>query len=346
MCILCYFFLLYNCNYMSDHIDLKNIIKNDIYIDDNITGENDYTINNESNQQDYTVNDSDLSELSDLSWANMVEEELKDSINNKLLVGNYSTKCSNDCEKNNNLKEISELDSFDNYDICTIRSIKYKDTSDLKLLHYQVYMCSCLRRMINEHIDSKSFTNKEEFINILHWLMNTSKYLSDKIGLVIYYNKCNIVKNNISKDTISKDIMSKDIMSKDIIPRSSYKFCNYNYECEFNYNLKKYNGCFAQHYVHNIIYTDISELKKFISINNEFDTKELEEIKKSINTILFVINHMCDELKNSCIYYSNNTIDQNHIDRTVPNKKKKYRRKVERLNSKTGQHHNSQNKNK
>lgn len=182
----------------------------------------------------------------------------------------------------NSLKSLSwvdELDSSENecqemhdsFNIDNIMTIKFKKLSDLKLLEYQNLIIGQLR---------KTFDNSA--IKKIDWLISSSKYLSNRINLPLIQHKDNIT-------TIS---------------RSSYKFCEMNHNCEFNYNQKK-NGCYSQHFVHNLIYADLCALKNYIQ--NKKDNNQINEIKKSINTISYVINHMYDELQFS----------GNHIQRSV-----------------------------
>jgi len=61
--------------------------------------------------------------------------------------------------------------------------------------------------------------------------------------------------------------------------------------------------CYAQHYVFNLVYLDILDILCYISetYSNNLNNSEnlhlnLNEIKTSINTITYVINHMFEEL--------------------------------------------------
>lgn len=174
----------------------------------------------------------------------------------------------------NSLKSLSwvdELDSSGNEyqemhnssdNIDNIMTIRFKNLSDLKLLEYQNLIIGQLRKSFDDNSAIKK----------IDWLINSSKYLSNKINLPMIQHKDNMT--NIS--------------------RSSYKFCEMNHNCEFNYNPKK-NGCYSQHFVHNLIHADLHSLKNYIQNNK--DNKQLNEIQKSINTISYVINHMYDELQ-------------------------------------------------
>jgi ferric iron reductase protein FhuF len=90
----------------------------------------------------------------------------------------------------------------------------------------------------------------------------------------------------------------------DNIPRNSYKFCNFGYTCKYNSNKQK---CYGQHFVFNLIKSDIDEvvyhLENAIEIN-------IKEICISLNTISFVFNHMYDEMDKIIIDKSKSLVSQ------------------------------------
>lgn len=209
---------------------------------------------------------------SSASWASIVEEELGDSLHDKPLNGSLHK--SKTVEEEKNIVKIVNIDDILNSD--------HKSLNELLILEYQTIISTNLRKTIKTIIEEKNINNFDfnSIIKKLNWLKIGSKILNDNLGLELCKHKFN---NN------------------DAIPRSSYKFCNYTYDCEFNYDFKKHKGCYHQHFVHNLLYADIDVLLKFIKFkkNKNLEIKDLEESIKSINTISFVINHMYDELKNS-----------------------------------------------
>jgi hypothetical protein len=85
-----------------------------------------------------------------------------------------------------------------------------------------------------------------------------------------------------------------------LIPRSSYKFCDYNFRCEFNYGTKS-KGCRYQHFVYDLVNSDMDALKKHLLSCKKCDkSPNITEIIKCINTIAYVLNHMKDELAHLC----------------------------------------------
>lgn len=232
---------------------------------------------------------SDMEEISisKLSWIECIEQELNLDSENKTFE-NF---------------QVKNEDNIKNIDVNAFNSIKFNDLTDIKILEYQTVICNHLKKNFkNKNLNDN---NINDIILKIDWLLDTSKYLSNKLGLTTFQHK--------NFDNLS-------------IHRSSYKFCNYNFECQYNYNLKKYCGCYAQHYVHNLIYADLEVLKKYILQNkNNFNNIFLEEFKKSINTISYAIGHMYEELERAQ-KYNFFKIDNKHIERTP--KKKKFNNKI------------------
>ena len=98
------------------------------------------------------------------------------------------------------------------------------------------------------------------------------------------------------------------------ISRCSYKFCSYQDNCSYNYNIKCKNLCYQDHYVHNMVSADLKILINYINIkyskNNLLNHNK--EILKTINTLSYVIGHMETELKNKCLYLPDNKWDSCH----------------------------------
>jgi len=170
----------------------------------------------------------------------------------------------------------------DKIEYSDIKKLNINTLTHIDILQYQSYILNNLKKN-NKNIE------KQELSEQLKWVYDSSKIIAD-------YLKQDIVIHKTDNKTI---------------PRSSYKFCNYNFECEFNYNKKKFDGCFAQHYVFGAVCADIDILCKHLE-NDEIIN---DEVQKSINTISFVINHMYDELKNTNLI--------NCIERKPKHKRKK-----------------------
>jgi len=232
------------------------------------------------------------------SWADIVDTEISGHIENKLLTSN-----SYDSTGKNHKQAAVNV----TYNIADIVSKNPETIDDMTLLEWQVYLSSNLKKYIKQCAESTDRHNKLDYnlhISKFEWLARASKFLSDKLGLIITNHKM----NNFD-------------VQKGVIPRSSYKFCEYNYDCQFNYK-EKYNGCYAQHFVHNLVFADISAMIYYLKANYEAGKEyNYDELVKCITTISYVIKHMYEEFSNLQFHYGN--IDNVHIERSKVKKEKK-----------------------
>lgn len=225
------------------------------------------------------------------SWADLVEEEMSDSFVNKEFI-----------KSSREEDEPNTTDTYLNMDPTTL--------TDLKILEIQTQLSNHVRKQLrfdDEQVDT------QPLLKIISWLLKGSQILSNRLHLTIIHHRNTTPTHQNSP-----------------IPRSSYKFCNYNYECDFNYNFKKFTGCYAQHFVHNMIFADIESLKNYMEFHKVLEEKSLGEVRKSINTISFVFNHMHDELKNAKSFYC---LEESkiHQERTPSKKNKKPRRNTQQM---------------
>lgn len=245
------------------NVNLSYITDCDLYIDE---------------EQNETT---DENVLKNISWADSVEQELSSSMDTRIFINDQKSGCT--------------------LNIDNVISGKIDCLTDISIMEYQTIIINNLRKDVKA-FDDKNMDNLdvENLLLKLNWLKETSKYLSDKLGLTIVHHK----------DT-----------EPTILFRSSYKFCDNNFECQYNYNTKKHYGCYARHYVHNLVNSDIIALLNYITSNRtNLNQIIIGEIRKSINTISFVIGHMYEELKNAQTFNFFNS-KNNHIERN-PKKKK------------------------
>ncbi|ARF11399.1 hypothetical protein Klosneuvirus_1_256 [Klosneuvirus KNV1] len=263
------------------NVNLVDITDCDLYIDE----ESNEMIDEESNEMiDEESNEMiDENVLKNISWADSVEQELSTSMDTRIFMNDQKNEYT--------------------INIDNVISSKIECLPDINIMEYQTIIINNLRKeikstddKISEQLDINTLLLK------LTWLKETSKYLSDKLGLTI------VLHNDNDPTTLS---------------RSSYKFCDNNFECQYNYNIKKHYGCYARHYVHNLVNADIIALLNYI-IGNKTNLSQIvvSEIRKSINTISFVIGHMYEELKNAQTFNFFNSKD-NHIERNPKKKKNK-----------------------
>lgn len=236
-----------------------------------------------------SINNTDKSNLHTVSWASMVEEELGDSIEDKELTCNA---------KNETL--FSNTPSITNFK--SISKIKHQTMKDVNIMQYQSYVAGELRKTIK---------TKEEVIDILEkvrWLRGISEYLGKKIGL--------------------NEKANKDVDVTTSIPRSSYNFCQHSYECKYNYNCH-FDGCYSQHFVHNLVAEDLLMLEKHILKGHI----NLGEVRKCVNTISYVVSHMYEELRH-IEFFNRGKSDEMHREKnsTYPREKKKNKNKNKKKN--------------
>lgn len=211
----------------------------------------------------------DLTKIKNNSVEYIADEEPDDDINNINNNDNIDLNTINFSLDNEQiLNEIQQIIEIEDISVF----------STLEILKKQDLLSSYLSKSIqNTDIDINFL------IKILEWVMNTSEELNKKLKIKLFTHDDSLIKS-------------------DKVIRSSYKFCNFKHNCSYNYDNKK-KGCYADHYVHHMVYADIESLLKCIKIYYS-DSKVIQnkEIVKCINTISFVIKHMYEELHNLCMY--------------------------------------------
>lgn len=207
-------------------------------------------------------------------------------LNNKNNIKNIETKINQiEIDYQNKLTEITNL--CDNNNL--IESIK--KSNSLTILQKELDIIKLLTKYT---LQNKNL-NYDFLVKCLNVIYSFSESLRRKIG------QKEIV-NNISTD-------------KDGISRCSYKFCSYQDNCTYNYNLKIKNLCYQDHYVHNMVSTDLKNLLTYIK--NKYEHTKIilhnKEILKTINTLSYVIGHMEQELRTKCLYLPENEWESNHV---------------------------------
>jgi hypothetical protein len=77
---------------------------------------------------------------------------------------------------------------------------------------------------------------------------------------------------------------------------------------------KKSKNCINDHYVHNKIVSDIDNLLNYIKNNNNNNLVLDVELRKGLETLNYVINHMYQELSSFMLYLNNNKTKYNIYD--------------------------------
>jgi hypothetical protein len=210
--------------------------------------------------------------MNDESWSDIRDDEIKlnkEIINKSSLINTLSLDTPTASSSTETLSNIE------------IMNIDYTKISDVKLLEYQSFIANKLKQYVScTEIDIES---KSNMLNELKWLSKSSNYLAKK------YNQKEL---SHSRKHYSN------------IPRNSYKFCNFGYTCKYNSNKQK---CYGQHFVFNLIKSDIDEVIYYLESIGDINMKE---ICISLNTISFVFNHMYDEMNKIIIDKNKSLVSQ------------------------------------
>jgi hypothetical protein len=100
--------------------------------------------------------------------------------------------------------------------------------------------------------------------------------------------------------------LNKKLSENQQITRCSYKFCSYQDSCIYNYSDKSKSQCYQDHFVHNMVSSDLKILLDYMKLTYTNSSGMVvlnnKEVLKTINTLSFVIGHMEAELRAKCLY--------------------------------------------
>jgi hypothetical protein len=202
---------------------------------------------------------------------------------------NVETKI-NQIEKDylNKLKDMEELCKNPE----SIDSIK--QSSSLVILQKELDII----KLITKYTLQNKSLDYDFYINCLNILLSLSETLRNRLG--------------------QKEVFNEKIQQvfQENISRCSYKFCSYQDNCSYNYDMKTKNLCYQDHFVHNMVSTDLKILLNYINTKYNSGTSNIlhnKEILKTINTLSFVIGHMELELRTKCLYLPENEWESCHV---------------------------------
>ena len=238
--------------------------------------------------------------MSKISWVKSFDEN-----NNYIMAleNKYKTSCklslneivssTIDNNKSSDIFNFSVENEAINIKMKEILSIKeYKSLNDLELLEKEALVIIYINRFLLKNKLKEG--EKQFFIDLFNWIKDVSDYFCNKLGL-------------------QKINHSKRFKDEYLINRCSYKFCNYKDNCEFNYE-NKGKKCNSDHYVHHMVFADCESLINYLTSNNLEVVDHHNEMMKCINTLMFVINHMYNELKNKVYYSKNKNLNELHMN--------------------------------
>ena len=225
-------------------------------------------------------------------WSSIIDNNVDLNVKFKKKINNLNKK--NLTITNNNEKDIL-IDDKDilNKILEIISSDNIEKLNSLEILKNQELVTTYLSRYFIQNTK----LNFEKITLYINWLIKISKLLANRIKQKII-------------------IHSKTKKNKNSISRTSYKFCTFSSQCEYNYGTKK-KSCCSDHYVHAYIYADLVSLNQYIKnkpIVNGF-IESNREVTKCINTIAYVVRHMYDELKNVCLYQTEKKYKKVHYNK-------------------------------
>lgn len=204
-----------------------------------------------------------------------------------LAISQYNKQC-NQPLKNETKEVYVEENIIEDDNISHILEIDVRSNkkyNPLEIIQLQIKVITNLIK----HYKLNRLENIELYYSTLEWVCGTSEYLSQLIKQPINRNKTNT------------------------LMRSSYKFCNKKGDCQNQYGFlfgHKSKPCMNDHYVHNKIVSDIDNLLNYIKKNINIPDQKINlemEVRKGIETINYVINHMNQELSSFMLYFKDNT---------------------------------------
>jgi hypothetical protein len=238
----------------------------------------------------------------ELTWFN---NSLIPDISNHPRITEYIKKLSNKIEEKNVENKINQIEQ-DYKDKLYEIGILCKTPKDIVILCKKSSLLILQKELdIIKLLTKYTLLNKTLdytfFIECLNILLSLSETLRIRLS---------------QKEIHSAKIHNKYVEKQEgIITRCSYKFCSYQDNCTYNYNLKTKSLCYQDHYVHNMVSFDLKILLEYIKQKYE-STKVIlhnKEILKTINTLSYVISHMELELRTKCLYIPENEWELCHV---------------------------------
>jgi hypothetical protein len=157
--------------------------------------------------------------------------------------------------------------------ISEIIALDYTKLSELKILEYQKYIASQIKKYVSGCNEKENDFDITLHVPKLKWLSDSANFLA--------------IKRNMRP--------VKHVKKQCVISRNSYKFCPTNSNCIWYHEKSK--KCNGQHFVYSYVKSDIDEILDYLDMidKKKLKTINLSEILISINTVSFVFNHMFEE---------------------------------------------------
>ena len=251
----------------------------------------------------------------ELCWNN--NYKCKIDLINQNKINDYINKLSNKTDDKNVENKINQIEK-DYQD--KLKEVEYlcknpKSVNELKTKYSLIILQKELEiiKLLTKYTLQNKNIDYTFFIECLNILLNLSETLRIRLGQkeIIHDKEKEKEKNNNDNNDESLKVNNCELT----ISRCSYKFCSYQDNCSYNYNLKTKSLCYQDHYVHNMVSADLKILLEYIKQKHENYNLILhnKEILKTINTLSFVIGHMELELKTKCLYLPENEWESCHV---------------------------------
>lgn len=236
----------------------------------------------------------------ELCWYN--DYWINSDLSNYVKINDYINKLSNKTDDKNMESKINQIEKEYLLKLKEIENIcmnqseidKIKSKSSILILQKELDVI----KLLTKYTLQNKTLDYDFFYACLQMLLELSETLRVRIG----------------QKEIVHDLADQK-QKEDTIIRCSYKFCSYQDNCSYNYNLKTKNLCYQDHYVHNMVSADLKVLLDYIKYKYEGTKVVLhnKEILKTINTLSFVIGHMEAELRTKCLYIQESEWESCHV---------------------------------
>jgi len=235
----------------------------------------------------------------ELCWYN--NYNLKIELNNQPKMKDYINKLSNKNEDNTIEIKINQIEKDYQNKLIEIEEL-CKNPNEITILKSKGSLIILQKeldiiRLITKYTLQNKNINYDFIMNCLNILLELSETLRLRLGQKEFNHE------------------KMQATSENTISRCSYKFCCYQDNCSYNYNFKIKNLCYQDHYVHNMVSSDLKILIDYIKL--KYGEAKLvlhnKEILKTINTLSFVIDHMEKELRNKIMYLPETEWEMCHI---------------------------------
>jgi hypothetical protein len=248
--------------------------------------------------------------MTTLTWFN--DNNIEIDMSNYSRINEYINKLSNKQDEKNIETKINQIEKnyldklYEIEQLCNNPNdiIILKEKPGLIILQKELDII----KLLTKYTLQNKTLDYDFFIQCLIILLDLSETLRLRIG-----------QDELLQDKIDKLTDNSNNKYENLISRCSYKFCSFQDNCTYNYSAKTNSSCYQDHYVHNMVSTDLKILLTYIK--NKYENSKIilhnKEILKTINTLSYVIGHMELELRTKCLYVPESEWESYHVIKHV-----------------------------